>query len=178
MIVISSDLSYLIPQLRLRIGDLDGSRYVDDWLNVALISAFNALQGWWDYKYKVNITYSGSTIQDYKVSRYKTSLFQTEEPPVIEPSDEHATVLYASILVLGGYLEQNAWNLGSWRDNEISVSNIEGGRALREKLRSLWEELTSIYKPPSRKLARAKRTHLQGYIGNIYEHGDPTDWNK
>ena len=178
MIVISSDLSYLLPQLRLYIGDTNSERYTDDWLNVALISAFNALQAWWDFKYLSNIVYSGNTISGFTVQRNPNSRFRVDEPPVLEPQDERAIILYAALLILSGYLEQNAWNFGSWRDNEISVSNIEGGRILREKLRAMWDELNSLYKPPSRRLAGPRRMVLGGYIDNILENPDPKNWSK
>lgn len=180
MLVANSDLSYLIPQLRLQVGDTDPSKYrwTDDWLNVALISAFNNLQNWWNSKYEISTVYSGNVIVDYTVSRRPGhSGFDTLELPVIEAKDERAIILMASIILLEGYLEANAWNIGSWKDFEISVSNIEGGRALREKLRTLIEELHSLYRPPSRRLSGQVRKSLPGYIGNIYEYGDPSKWN-
>ncbi len=178
MIVTQSDLSYLIPKLRLQVGDISGERWVDDWLNVALITAFNTLQNWWNNKYKINQLYSGTFILEYKVERNETAKFSQDEPPVIEPNDERAIVLMASIILLEGTLEQSAWDFGSWKDYEISVSNIEGGRILREKLQRLYDELTMLYKPPSRRLSGATRKSLHGFVGNIYEYGDPTNWDK
>lgn len=177
MIVANSDLSYLIPKLRLHIGDLDGSRFIDDWLNVALIAAFDTLQNWWNYKYIPSTVYSGNIILEYTVERNPDRVFvYPQDKSVIEPGDERAIILMASIMILSGYLENNAWSLGSWKDYEISVSNIEGSRALREKIKNMYEELSMLYNPPSRKLTSSKRRSLPGYIGNILEYGDPTDF--
>lgn len=177
IVVQNSDLSYLIPRLRLLVGDLDGKRYLDAQLDLALIAAFNGLQAWWDYKYTSELLFSGNnyyTITGFIINRNSFKSFETDSG--IDPKDEHAVVLYAAIILLSGYLENNAWNLGSWRDHEIAVSNVEGGRALREKLNKLYEELYALYKPPSKQLGRSKAQGMGGYIYNTYEYGDPSDW--
>jgi hypothetical protein len=75
----------------------------------------------------------------------------------------------ASIIILEGSLENNAWNLGSWRDAEISYSNIESGRVRDLNIKRLWDELMSLITPPTKKLARTTRGELPGYKNNVYE---------
>ena len=173
----NSDLEYLVPRVRLIVGDLEGQRYTDEQIQLALISSFIGLQAWWDYKYKYKLLTSGSnyyTITGFIIDRVIGEIYYTDDG--LDSKDEHAVVIYAAIILLSGYLENNAWNLGAWKDHEISVSNVEGGRALREKLNKLYEELYSLYKPPSKQFGRSKSQGMGGYIYNVREYGDPSDW--
>jgi hypothetical protein len=76
----------------------------------------------------------------------------------------------ASILIKTGELENLSWNLGAWRDAEISYSNIEAGRRKDSSLVRDWKELTSILKPPQKRLASPGKSHLPGYINNPNEY--------
>jgi hypothetical protein len=67
-------------------------------------------------------------------------------------------------------LESSAWSIGSWKDNEISVSSIEQGRLRTGTLRNLWDELNGLLLPPTKRLVRARKGSLPGYLGNDYEH--------
>ncbi len=155
------DLSYLIPPLRLHIGDRDESRYTDEWLYTALVASISALQTWWNYKYLVD--------DDNDAYRNPNSRFLHSSPPIIQNSDERPIILMASIIIKRGELENMSWNLGSWRDAEISYSNIEGGRAKRESLAQDWDELTKMLKPPQKALAESKKGHLPGFLENVQE---------
>jgi len=65
--------------------------------------------------------------------------------------------LMASILVKSGQLESNSWNVGSWKDAEIAVSNIEGNKAKEFGLTMAWEELKLYVLPQTKKLRTALR---------------------
>lgn len=144
-------LEYLIPILRLQLGDMNPTsyRYMDEWLNVALISALKALQRWWGFKYLINEVNNEVTRGDFN--------FTTSEPPVIQSLDERPLILMASILVKSGQLESNSWNVGSWKDAEIAVSNIEGNKAKEFGLGMDWEELKNYILPPTKRLKGALR---------------------
>ena len=165
--MITIDPSYLIMDLRLRLGDTNSAsyRYTDEWLKVALIAAVKSLASWWKSRYLVDDT--TDTI-------YRNSLitFETTEPPVIEQKDETVIVIMANIIVVEGSLEQTSWNLASWRDHEISYTNLEQGRIKTGNISRLWDLLLSYLTPPTKKLAQAKKQSLQGYLTNKFENRD------
>ena len=159
----TTDLSYLLPRLRLKLGDIDPAtyRYLDTWLVLALVASVESLQRWWNYKYLVddsNLVYRNPNI---------TFLFS--EPPVVERGDNYIIILMTSVIIKSGDLQNFSWNLGSWRDAEISYSNIEGGKSKTELIKRDWEELMSLLTPPVKKLSFARKSHLPGYVGNDYE---------
>ena len=123
-----------------------------------------ALSRWWRYKYIVENT---------TVSRNPYFPFAISEPPIIEYGDERAIILMASLIIKGGDLENNAWNLGSWRDAEIAYSNIEGSRSKNASIERDYNELTTLITPPNKRLARSRKGSLPGYINdNKYEIGN------
>lgn len=146
------NLDYLLPVLRLHLGDTDPAtyRYVDGWLRVALVSGVKAMQRWWKNRYLVDAT-------TYEVTRNADVEFTYSEPPIIEDRDERPLILMASILIKSGQLESNSWNVGSWKDAEIAVSTIEGSKAKQFGLGMDWEELKLYILPPTKKLATALR---------------------
>jgi hypothetical protein len=148
----ATNLDYLIPVLRLHLGDTDAAsyRYIDGWLRVALVTGVKSLQRWWSGRYLVDAT-------TYDVSRSTTYTFTQETPPIIQDMDERPVILMASILVKSGQLEANSWNAGSWKDAEIAVSNIEGSRAKQFGYGMDWDELKMYILPPTRRLSGALR---------------------
>jgi len=148
----SINLDYLLPTLRFQLGDtVEASyRYTDGWLRVALVTAVKAMQRWWGVKYLVD-----DTTKD--VSRNTDVTFDYEEPPLILDKDERPLILMASILVKSGQLELNSWSVGSWKDAEVAVSNIEGNRAKEFGIGMDWDELKGYVLPPTKRLAGALR---------------------
>lgn len=150
------NVSALIPALRLHLGDTDSSayRYLDEWLKLALVLAIQTLGRRWSNKYLVDEN-------SFEVSRNPdVSTFVLEEPPVIQPIDIRPIILQASIIIKNGSLEANAWNLVSWRDYEVSYSNLESGRQRDNSLKMDIEELDSILKPPSKRVGKAIRINF------------------
>jgi len=158
------NIGYLIPHLRLNLGDInpDAYRYVNEWLKIALLASVKTLGAWWNQKYLTNEL-------DDTIYRNSLITFDETEPPIVIPKDERAIVLMASIIVQGGSLENNAWNLASWKDAEISYSNLESGRVRSANIQRLWEELKMILTPPSKRLAKPLKNSLPGYKGNLAE---------
>jgi len=154
----TTSLDYLLPMLRQKLGDTDGTRYLDEWLIIALDGAVLELMRWWSNKYLVDLT-------THLVSRNDDYLYFTDdEPPVVQLQDITPIVLMASIIVKSGELEGNSWNVGSRRDTEVSVSNIEGNRAKDSSLQKDWNRLTEILKPPSKQLSLGYRATIPGEI--------------
>lgn len=154
MITSTTNLDYLIENVRIHLSDLDSTsyRYTDAWIRTAIVSAVKALQRWWGDKYIINDT-------TYNVSRNSNfSYFTFDSPPIIEHRDERPIVLMASIFIKSGQLEANSWGVGSWRDAEIAVSNIEGNKAKTFSLKMDWEELKDYLRPPTKRLYPAIKT--------------------
>lgn len=161
-----ADLDYLMPSLRLTIGDINPAayRYTDEWLSSALYSSMYTMLPWFKYKYTVD-----STTLVVTRNPENLNLFVFDEPPVIELQDERPIILMAAIIVLEGSLENYSWNLASWRDAEISYTNLDSGRIKSENLKRLWAELNSLILPPTKRLAKTVKGSLPGYINNPWE---------
>jgi hypothetical protein len=138
--------------LRLHLGDTDPAtyRYIDGWLRVALVTGVKSLQRWWGSRYLVDPT-------TFDVTRSASFSFTETDPPIIQDMDERPVILMASILIKGGQLEANSWNVGSWKDAEISVSNIEGSKAKQFGYGMDWDELKMYILPPTKRLSGALR---------------------
>lgn len=146
-----SNLDYLIPVLRVKMWDIAVPyRYLDEWLDTALVTAVKSLQRWWSNKYLVDST-------NLVVSRNPDLTFTFAEPPVIESSDERIVILMASIIIKDGNLENSAWSTATWRDAEYYVSNIEGAKSREAGLKRDWDELLSLIKPPQKRLSAGSR---------------------
>jgi|SRR5688572_18065793 len=156
-IEVATDLDYLIPELRWRLGDIDSTayRYPDSWLRVALVASLKSLQRWWGIKYVIDET-------TYIVSRHSGTVFANAEPPVIQQQDEIIIVLMAAIVIKDGSLESASWSAGSWKDAEISVSNIESGRLKESSLTRMWNELLWYIQPPTKRLIGIYRSSIPG----------------
>jgi len=161
-----ANIRYLIPELRLTIGDtdLENARYLDTWLEVALLLSVKTLSKWMNGKYLVS--------ENKSVYRNPNGSFIFPEPPIIEMTDERSFLLMAAIIVLQGSLENSAWDYASWRDAEISYTNQESSRARQETVKRLWNELLDTIRPPTKRLAKALKNSLPGYLGNTFEIGD------
>jgi len=154
MPVSTSNLDYLIDGLRLHLYDIDSTsyRYADEWLLTSLVASVKTLMNWWDDKYLIDT--------DNNVLRNTDLTFEYDSPPIVEIQDERPIILMASIIIKRGTLENNAWDYGSWKDDEISVSNIEGSRAKQASLRDDWDELIGYITPPSKHLATTLKNSL------------------
>jgi len=159
----TTTLDFLRTRLRLHIGDMDSETYLDEWLDLALILSVESLGPWWNFKYLLN--------DSDEVYRNSTIRFLFSEPPVIERADHKPIILMASIILKAGDLQNASWNIASWRDAEISYSNIQGSRIKDSLLVGDWEELTNILKPPQKRLSAPGKKHLQGFEQNPYERG-------
>ena len=165
----TTTLDYLIPDVRLRIGDLtEPYRYLDAWLLNALIMATKNFQRY--SKAGGQIKY----LLDNANAVYRNTLylyFETDEATsgVIEDKDEPILSLMAAIIVLEGSLESSAWNTVSWKDAEISFSNLESARTRSSMLDRLMDELDKLLPSPTKRLATPLKSSLPGYLNNNYE---------
>jgi hypothetical protein len=159
----TTTIDYLMPYLRLTLGDTnpDSYRYTDEWLRIALIASIGSLGRWWKNRYLLDT--------EDNVYRSSELLFDYSEPPVIQKMDERPIVLMACIIILEGALENSAWNLASWKDAEISYTNLEQGRIRDSGINRFWDEIKYYITPPSKRLAQPQKNSLPGYLNNPYE---------
>jgi len=151
------NIEYLIPQLRLTIGDLneDSYRYLDEWLKTSLIVSVRSLARRWGSKYFISDNGTIERNTDY-------ADFEFEEAfGVVQEKDERIIVVNAAVIVLQGSLENTAWNLGSWRDSEIAYSNLETGRTKKDILDRLTNELDGYLKSPAKRLVGTSKVTFE-----------------
>lgn len=163
----SVNIEYLIDSLRLRIGDTDPDtyRYMDEWLKKALIVSTKTLGRYWNYKYMV--TDSGVVTRNVN----STQFIFPEDYGVIQDADEPIIIIMACIILLEGSFENSSWSISSWRDNEISMSNLEQGRMRDTNIKRFWDELKDLISVPAKKLAFTTKRSLPGYLNNEHEQG-------
>jgi len=163
MIETVTNLDYLIDFVRIQIGDMTVPyRYTDAMLRTTLVTAVRALQRWWNNRYLINAT-------TYDVYRNPNIAFLMSSPPIIQDADQRPIELMTSIIIKTGSLENISYNLSSWRDAEISFSNLEMGRRKDASLVRDWNELTSLLSIPVKRLAWTIKGSLPGYNNNPYE---------
>ena len=160
MPVRSSNLDYLIDLLRLHLYDIDSSsyRYEDSWLRTSLVASVKALMSWWNDKYVIDT--NNDVTRNTAANGWSSTDYKYVSPPIIMTKDELPIILMASIIIKKGTLENNAWDYGSWRDDEIQFSNIEGGKQKKGSLAQDWTDLTGYLTPPTKKLAQTFKRDL------------------
>lgn len=149
----STSLDYLIDDLRVHLGDVTAPyRYSDELLRHALVMACKTLGRKWRDRYTIN--------SSYVVSRSATATFTEDSPPVIMRADERLFILQAAIILVSASLKDAAWDLGSWRDDEVAYSNIAGGNMVAKVLSNDIEELERLLR---QRLYGADRQELPGF---------------
>lgn len=149
----TSNLEQLLDFLRLHIGDTGIATYSDETLHNALRYAVSSLMPRWSNKYYLDV--------DGVVHRSPDgSLFYFSSPPVVQSSDVRPIVLMASIIMKGGKKFSGVDNAVSWRDDEVSFSNLESSRQMTSTLNDDINELNRVL--PT-KLARPLHGTLYGF---------------
>jgi len=154
----TTTLVYLIPQLRRHLSDYDEPyTYTDAVLSGYLLDAIKALGSRWNNKYYV-ATVDG--VENLVVRNENSRMFVFSEPPVIQRQDERAVILQASIIIKSSNKWSESGSAVSWRDEEISYSNIESARQRSSTLQDDLEELNALF---PKKLAKARYGRLYGW---------------
>jgi hypothetical protein len=160
----TSNLEELILGLRVQLGDTNPvPTYSDEFLHMVLREAVSTLMTRWNDKYYISET--------GVVTRSPSELFDYSSPPVIQYKDRRPIVLQASIMIKSGKKFNTSGEAVSWRDEEISYSNLESSRQLTSTLQDDLNELNSIL--PGGKggklLARPLMGRLYGEFPKEYE---------
>jgi len=164
MAVTSTNLDYLVDDLRIELGDTTAGsyRYLDEQLYAVLVASVKALRRRWSSKYLIdssNNVYRNTGEWDYTDS----------SPPIVQGLDERPIILQAALLILEGTLQNFSWNVGRWRDYEISYSNIAGGNIKDYGIKRRVDELNALV--PLNKLRPSKKGSMPGFKNNTHESG-------
>jgi len=160
----TTTLAYLLPQLRRQLSDYTVPYTFDDTLlSGLLLDSVKALGRRWSNRYRIATV---DSVADLVVRSDDSSLFEFSEPPVIQSQDERAIVLQASIMVKSSKKWSESGSAMSWRDEEISYSNIESARQRSSTLQDDISELNAMFPV---KLARTRMGRLYGWT---------QDWDK
>jgi hypothetical protein len=169
MITTPTNIDYMIDQVRLRLGDFDGTAYSDTLVRTALISSIKYLQKRWRSKYQVltSGTYtgdntsapsgfaqahtidgtayipSGLAVNDIFRNPYVT--FNSTEPPVVEQNDEDAIVLATAYIIHLAKLTNSSSAFVSWSTEDIRYTNTTAANTMRAVLETLQTELNTVF---------------------------------
>jgi hypothetical protein len=124
-----------------------------------------AHDGWPDtiesgYTYTISGYESEGTVNVAGVGPAYQGAITNAPKPVVQYRDEPPIILQASILVKSGSLQEASWQVASWRDDEISVSNIQGDKSRQFGLQQDRDMLETYFK---RRLFSASRQSLPGF---------------
>jgi hypothetical protein len=160
-VTVPSNVDYLIDDLRLYLGDLDGSEYSKTIVRTSLLNGVKYLMPKWNKKYLIytedmlvasgvlrgpdgNVILSYQP-NEYDVFRNSYATFYSERPPDIEQQDEAAILLAAAIILRKSKLTSN--NPGfTWTTPDLSYSNIEQSRMGRLLIQQDVDALNAFFK--------------------------------
>lgn len=161
-----SGIDYLIPQLRNHLGDQTTLVHTTDYLRQCILEALKVLLPRLNYKYMFT--------SDTTIARNTSAIngsFRFDSPPIIERHDERPIILQASIDIKEGIILTNWNSIGSWRDDEMASSNIQGGNMLQASIARDIQELDMLLPDRSKKLARTRKESMMGFgPANIFEY--------
>ena len=161
----TTDLDYLIPALRMHLWDVtEPYTYEDGLLKRCLLESLKILMGRWDSRYL--LSYAD---ENWVVTRNPTVTFTEAAPPTVQYMDERPIVLAASIALKSGVIYITSFNTSSWRDEEVSFSNIAGGKMAQDSLERDWIELGRLLPERIHRLAGTAKQSLLGFRKNTNE---------
>ena len=165
----TTDLDYLLPALRMHMWDTtEPYTYSDDMLKRALLIGVKSLMARWNSRYIPS--YNAGT-DNWDVSRNPDDSFRHTSPPVIMYMDERPIVLAAAVAINSGLIYQVAGNAVSWKDEEVSYSNITGAKLTEASVMRDIDELSKLVPDRRKRLATPTKGELIGfrYNPNVYE---------
>jgi hypothetical protein len=154
----TTTLGYLIAPLRRQLSDYtEPYTYSDVVLSGFLLDSIKALGNRWNNRYRVATV---DSVPDLVIRNGDAYLFEFSEPPVIQYQDERAVVLQASILIKSSTKWSESGSAVTWKDEEISYSNLESARQRSSTLQDDIDELNKLFPI---KLAKTKYGRLYGW---------------
>ena len=146
MITTITNLDYLIPAVRMHVGDLTSTVFSDSILRTALVYGVQSLGPRWNNRYLIMM--SGMMLDDHTIStpvgnitvdvipneydafRNTYQTFASEDPPVLEQTDQTPLLLSAAMLVRRSALTSSMSAFSAWSTPDLSYSNVQSSKAL------------------------------------------------
>ena len=136
--ITSSNLDYLLPALRLQVGDPAGTTFSDSLLLTGLVNGVKMLASRWNSKYLIDA--------NNDVYRNTAVTFTYTSPPIVEQQDEIAIILAASILVRRSAITSSSTAFTNWSTPDLSFSNVQSSKALLDMLKADEDQLNLFFK--------------------------------
>jgi hypothetical protein len=185
------NIEYLLSQIRLNFGDLDGSIFTDTTVRTALVNAIRYLQKKWSSKYQVFETaivvspqppnvpagyvlantvdgqaYIPSGLTSGDVFRNPYLDFSVPQP-ILLSDDETPIVLAATYLLRKARVSSSSEELVSWSTEDIRFTNLSKERSLQRLLEADIKALDDYFR---KKLASPVRLEYPiGYIPGLHD---------
>lgn len=166
-----NNVEYLIPDVRLRIGDLDGTRYSNTIVRSAIVGGIKYLQARWVNRYMVytdetlvspqpadvpaNYIYATTPVGNYLIPsglvpgdiyRNPTATFADTSAAVIAQIDETPIIAAAVMVLSRTQLASSAASFVNWSDGEYSYSNVSSSNILAKLYADSLSELNAYFK--------------------------------
>lgn len=171
MITTPTNLDYLIPFVRVRMGDISSPpQYSDPFIRTALVNAIPSLSQKWTWKYFIytsSLNRGGNLVEtpagiveltplpnEYDIVRNPAATFTMSPPPVIEQNDESIIVLAATILLRRALLASSTSVFTNWSTPDFSYSNVASAKTMIEALTAEQQELDErlrVYATPRKR---------------------------
>ena len=160
-ITATSSADYLIPTLRMHLWDInEPPTYSSGFLRMGILNGIKLLMPRWNARYVPSYV---TTTDNWDIVRSTTDVFAQTDPPRIMYGDERPIILAAAIAIKSGYVFSSSAGTESWKDEEVSYSNITGGKLVEGDLMRDIDELNKIVPERRQRLAQAKKQSLYGY---------------
>jgi len=148
-----SDLATLVGSLRNYLGDSDTPyRFDAEELETSLDTALYMLLRRLNFKYTMDT--SGT------ITRTSGATFKVDSPPVVEFADQAAIIIQAAIITKSASAWDSSWDVASWKDDEISYSNIQGARSKDQSIATDLQLLEDVLK---RRLLLGRVSQMMGF---------------
>ncbi len=187
-----TNLDYLMSDVRVQFGDIDGSIFSDTIVRTSLISAVRFLQRKWNGKYQVYMSEMQLAIQPLDVPagfirinslhgladipnttatgsvfRDPYAVFSAEDPLLIESLDEQAIILAAVYILRKAQVSSNVGDFLSWGTEDIRYNNLGVERGLSKLLE---QDLNTLNDYLKNKIAKPRRSEFPiTYIPQLTE---------
>jgi hypothetical protein len=179
-----SNIDYLIDDVRLRLGDYNGTSYSNTVTRTSILAGIKYLQRKWHNKYQVlteemiripavsgqiyAATLEGDAyipeINTNDVFRNPFGSFDQTSPPIIAQSDEEVIILAALYFMTLASFTSSSSSFERWSTEDVSYSNIEASRAQQIALSQIKKDLDEALR---QRMAQSQ----VGYFARQYDIG-------
>lgn len=167
-----TNIDYLITDVRLHVGDVDGTRFSDTLIRTALVNGIKFLQHYWSTRYLV---YSGAAmyvqpqpatvtsgyiyvalpdgyaeiqdgISDNDIFKNPALEFSDVGLAPISQADEAIIVISATLMLCKSLLTSSSLTFVNWSDGEYSYSNVAASQVLSKIFASALDDFNNFFK--------------------------------